>query len=55
MIKQTNQMVEYLESNYFEEIYTNYRLRDINPKFLKDKRMEDLLRKYYTIDGSNRL
>ena len=47
-------MVEYLESNYFEEIYTNYRLGDISTKFLKDKTMEDLLKKYYTIDGSNR-
>ena len=59
LIKQTDQMVEYLESKYSEKIYPRYRFRDISPKFLEDKKMEDLLKKYNTkkyntIDGSSR-
>ena len=54
LIKQADQMVQYLESKYSEKIYPHYRFRDISPKFLEDMRMGGLLKKYTTIDGSSR-
>ena len=54
LIKQTNQVVEYLKSKYSEKIQAYYRFWDISPKFLEHNMKENLLKKYNTIDGSNR-
>ena len=53
MIKTTDEMIDYLELKYSEKTHPPYVFRDVSNKFLQDKRIDDLLRNYKTIDGSS--
>ena len=54
LIKKIDEMVDYMESKFSDKTYPRYVFRDISPIILEDKRMEDRLKKYRTIDGSSR-
>ena len=54
LIKKIDEMVDYLESKFSDKTYPRYVFRDISPKILEDKRMEDHMKKYSCLQQSNR-
>ena len=54
LIIEVYEIVDYLVSKFSDRTYPHYIFREIAAKFLEDKRTEDRLRTYRTIDGSSR-
>ena len=54
LIKEFDEMVEYLESRFSNKVHLHYVFREIAAEFLKDKQTEDRLNKFRTTDGSSR-
>ena len=54
LIKEIDKMVEYLEFKFSDKVHPHYLFREIAAKCLEDKRTEDCLKKFRTIEGSSR-